>query len=339
VRLWADLANSPHVPLLIPIIERVRDDGHDVVLTVRDHAQTLELARGSGLEFEVIGGASPDGRIGKARGIGARALSLRRFARHARPDVAFSHGSYAQVVGARLAGVPAVTMMDYEFQPANHLSFRLAQRVIVPEAFDARELRRAGGRDRKVVRYHGFKEQLYLAGHTPDPAVLDALGLDASRPVVVLRPAPEGALYHRMENDRFDRVLATALATPGAQAVVLPRRAEQGERYRSEFPAARVPATAVDAASLVALADVVVGAGGTMTREAAILGTPTYTVFAGRLAGVDAELMRQGRIHDLRDPNTVPVIARRQDGSAAPVEAGTILDAVVGTLYAAAAKT
>src|SRR5581483_12369074 len=109
----------------------------------------------------VIGGPSPPGIAAKGREVAARAAQLRAFARERRPDVALSHGSYAQLLAAAAARVPAVTMMDYEAQPANHLSFRLARRVVVPEAFPAAALRRFGARERRVRRYPGFKEELY----------------------------------------------------------------------------------------------------------------------------------------------------------------------------------
>lgn len=337
MRVWVDLANTPHVPLLAPIVARLEADGHEVLLTVRDHAQTLELARSRWPGARVIGGPSPDGRLQKGLGIARRALDLRAFAARERPAVAFSHGSYAQVLAARGARVPAVTMMDYEFQPANHLSFRLARKVIVPEAFDDRELRRAGAGRGKAVRYPGYKEQLYLGERPADRGVLDGLGVDPQRVLVVMRPAPEGALYHRMENDRFDRLLASALEHDGVDVVVLPRRAEQGERYRRDFPGAIVPERAVDAGSLLAFADVTIGAGGTMTRESAVLGTPTYTVFAGRLAGVDAALIRDGLLHDLREDGPEPQFTKKPAAAAAPGErAAPILDAVVSTIYAAA---
>ena len=333
MRVWVDLANTPHVPLMEPVVQALRERGDEVLLTARDHAQTLDLARAAFPEVEVIGGASPDGRLQKGLGIARRAADLRTYARSRRADVAFSHGSYAQIVGARAARLPAVTMMDYEFQPANHLSFRLAQRVIVPEAFPAHELRRSGGRDRKVVRYPGFKEQLYLGRRTFDPGVPASLGVAGDEVLVVMRPAPEGALYHRMENERFDDLLREALGGDGVRAVVIPRRREQGDRYRADFPGAIVPERAVDAASLMAFADVVSGAGGTMTRESAVLGTPTYTVFAGRLAGVDAELIRLGLLHDLRDPATRPRFEKKPGAGAAPADrSGPILDAVLGTL-------
>lgn len=338
MRVWVDLANSPHVPLLQPIVTRLRADGHDVFLTARDHAQTVELARRHWPEVVVVDGQSPPGRAAKARAIARRAVSLWRFARDRRPDVAFSHGSYAQICAARASGVPPVTMMDYEHQPANHLSFRLARSVIVPSVFPAEALRRFGARTSKVIRYPGFKEELYLGGFRPDPSVLDELSLDAERVIAVFRPPPDGALYHRVANPRFSEVLSAAVAHEHVQAVLLPRTPEQARRYGSIAPSVRLPDRAIDASSLLALADLTVGAGGTMNRESAILGTPTYTVFLGRLAAVDAELIRLGRLRDLRAPGSRPMFEKKQ--ATAPVEPARsepILLAVISALRRAVA--
>ena len=312
MRVWLDVANSPHVPLFEPVVERLRRDGHHLCLTARDHAQTVALAHRNWPETVVVGGRSPPGRAAKGFGIARRAAALRRFAARVRPDVALSHGSYAQVVAARTAGIPAVTMMDYEHQPANHLSFRLAQRVLVPELFPEEALRRFGARGAKVVRYPGFKEDLYLAGFRPDPAVLAELGLDRTRIIAVFRPPPDGALYHRVVNERFHELLNRAVERADVQAVVLPRERAQAHRYAG--PEVTIPATPVDGRSLLAYADVLVGAGGTMNREAALLGTPAYTVFAGRLAGVDAELIRLGLLHDLRDDDGPLRLAPKEAG-------------------------
>jgi predicted glycosyltransferase len=310
VRVWIDLANSPHVALAEPIVRALRERGDEVLLTARDHAQTVELARRRWPELRVIGGSSPPGRTKKAVAIAARANELRRFARAERPDVAFSHGSYAQAVAARSARVPSLVMMDYEHQPANHLSFRLASRVLVPEVFPAAALKKFGAREAKVERYPGFKEELYLSGFAPDRRVLDDLDLDPGAVIAVFRPPPQGALYHRMANERFDPVLAEARRHDGVQVVLLPRTPAQRARYADGL---RIPSAAVDGSSLLALADLLVGAGGTMNRESAILGTPTYTVFAGALAAVDAELIRQGRMHDLREPGSDVEFAKKPE--------------------------
>ncbi len=312
MRVWIDLANSPHVALVEPLVNALRQRGDEVLLTARDHAQTEQLARRRWPEVRVVGGGSPPGRLKKALSIGARASALRRFAHTEQSDVAFSHGSYAQIVAARAARIPAVTMMDYEHQPANHLSFRLARRVIVPEVFPAEALKRFGARPGKVVRYPGFKEQLYLEDFEPDPAVLDALGLDPSRVIAVFRPPPEGALYHRGANERFDDVLDVARGQQDVQVVLLPRTPEQAERYADGV----FIAEGIDGSSLLALADVVVGAGGTMNRESAILGTPTYTVFGAKLAAVDRELIQERRLHDLREPGTQVDFVKKESSPA-----------------------
>ena len=313
MRVWVDLANSPHVPVFEPIVADLERAGHDILLTVRDHAQTVELASRLRPGLTVIGGESPAGKAAKARSIGARAWELRRYAKEHGPDAAISHGSYAQVVAARSAGIPTVTMMDYDHQPANHLSFRLADRVIVPAAFPSEALRRFGAGARRVRRYSGFKEELYLADLDPDQAVLAELRLDPGHVIAVLRPPPDGALYHRLDNTRFDELLAEAVGTDGIQPVVLPRTRDQFHRYE-QVEGVTVPGRAIDARSLLAYADLTIGAGGTMNRESALLGTPTYTVFAGRLGAVDAELIRDGLMYDLRDPATRVRLEKKTNG-------------------------
>ena len=330
MKVWIDLANSPHVPLFEPVVTRLRSLSHDVVLTARDHAQTLPLAQAAWGAVEVVGGPSPAGRVGKARAIAARASGLRRVARRHRPDVALSHGSYAQILAACSAGVPAVTMMDYEFQPANHVSFRVARAVMVPAVFPTDSLRRFGARPGKVVRYNGFKEELYLADVRPDPGLLAGLGIDANKVTAVMRPPPEGALYHRHANARFDEVLEHLLASD-VQVVLLPRTPEQAERYRRIGVV--VPSAPVSGGALLATVDLTVGAGGTMTRESALLGTPTYTVFLAELAAVDAELIRLGKLVDLREGG-FPVVVRRdsRDVTRDDQRAAAILDLVAGTV-------
>jgi uncharacterized protein len=339
MRVWIDLANSPHVPLFEPIVERLRADQGTLVLTARDHAQTLNLAVKAFHDVRVVGGESPSGRAQKGLSIASRAGALVRVARATRPDVALSHGSYAQVLAARAAGVPAVTMMDYEYQPANHVSFRIARRVVVPAIFPEAALRRFGAPARRVVRYDGFKEELYLGRFRPDDSVLSELGVDRSRVIAVMRLAPEGALYHGFGNERFERLLDEAAAREDVHLVVLPRVRAQAARYAGR-PGMIVPEQTVDGRSLLAHADLMIGAGGTMNREAALLGTPTYTVFAGRLAAVDAELMRRGLLHDLRQEGADPVFVKKtpRDPASSADRAERILERVVETVGAVAAE-
>jgi len=295
MRVWLDLTNSPHVLVLRPVIDRLRAAGHDVCVTARDFAQTLELCDRFGIEHTPIGRHRGGGLLAKARGLCGRSLALTRWARGRRFDLALGHGSNDVSVAAALLRIPCSTMFDYEWATVQHsVNCRLAGAVVVPEAIPPARLDRYGARG-KLQRYPGLKEEYYLADFEPSVAVLDELGLDASLPIVVVRTPPDVSLYHRFENDLFAGVLARLR---GSQAVVLPRIAAQ----RAELVADGgfvVPERAIDAQSLIALADLVISAGGTMNREAVALGTPVWTTFSGRPGAVDDALIADGRLRRL----------------------------------------
>ncbi len=308
MRVWVDLTNSPHVLVMRPLIAALREDGAEVDVTVRDFAQTVGLCERFGIEHEVIGHHRGARVAAKALGLLDRSRALRRWAKGRRFDLALGHGSNDVTVAARTLRIPCSTMFDYEWATVQHtINCRLAQAVVVPEAIPPDRLRRYGA-TRKLRRYSGLKEEYYLFDFEPDHAVVDELGLDLDKPVVVVRTPPVVSLYHRFENDLFAQVLERLR---GTQAVVLPRVEEQ----RSQLGGFIVPERAIDAQSLMAYADVVVSAGGTMNREAVALGTPVWTTFEGRLGAVDEQLIAAGRLLRLTSADDL-VVAKRQAPSA-----------------------
>ena len=311
MRVWVDLTNSPHPLVLRPVIERMRAAGHVVSVTARDFAQTVELARRAGLEPVVIG-RHRGGRVAaKAGGLASRSFELARWARPQRFDLALGHGSNDVSVAAAALRIRRATMFDYEWASVqHHLNCRLASVVVVPDAIPAARLRRYGAAG-KLRTYPGLKEEYYLADFEPSTAVLDELGLDPREPIVVVRTPPSVSLYHRFHNELFSAVLERVR---GAQAVVLPRVASQ----RAELVAAGgfvVPDHAIDAPSLIAHADLVVSAGGTMNREAVALRTPVWTTFEGRLGAVDEQLIASGRMRRLERADQI--VLRKRDAAAA----------------------
>jgi uncharacterized protein len=324
MRIWIDLTNSPHVLVMRPVIELLQADGHDVRVTARDFAQTIELCERFGIAHTQIG-RHRGGRLGaKAAGLVSRSAALVRWAlaeqrRSGAFDIALGHGSNDVTVAAALLRIPSSTMFDYEWATVQHnVNCRLARAVVVPEAIPPGRLARYGA-TRKLRRYEGLKEEYYLADFEPDPQVLGELGLDATRAIVVVRTPPEVSLYHRFENDVFARVLrrlSDAAGAHGTQAVVLPRVASQRAEL-SRIPGFIVPEHAVDAQSLISYADLVISAGGTMNREAVALGTPVYTTFQGRLGAVDERLIGEGRLRMLTDAEELD-LGRRERASATP---------------------
>lgn len=312
MRIWVDLTNSPHVLVMRPVIAVLQARGHEVEVTARDFAQTLGLCERFGIAHTAIGRHRGGGRAAKARGLAERSYELARWARSRRFDRAIGHGSNDITVAAAFLRIPSSTAFDYEWATVQHnVNCRLARTVVVPDAIPPERLYRYGARG-KIRAYPGLKEEYYLADFEPDPSILNELRLDARRPYAVVRTPPAVSLYHRFENDLFARVL-DRLAD--AQTVVLPRTPEQ----RAELEQSGrfiVPERAIDAQSLIAFADAVVSAGGTMNREAVALGTPVYTVFEGRLGAVDERLIADGRLRRLRDPGRLEIVKRTDPGAA-----------------------
>ena len=203
--------------------------------------------------------------------------------------------------------------MDYEHQPANHLAFRLASRVIVPRAFPAAELRKYGASLRKVKRYEGTKEDVYLADFVPDPAfadVLRKLGVASEDVLIVVRPPAREALYHRFENELFDELLSRLSSRDDAKIILLPRSdAQRAEYEKRGWPNMILPREALDGANLIAFADLVVSAGGTMNREAAALGVPAFSIYGGRWAAIDEALVREGRLQRISTREEIESLA------------------------------
>jgi len=298
---------SAHVLVFRPLIRLLHERGDEVEITARDYAQTLQLLELHGLEATVVGRHGGRSRAGKARSLFSRLRALRRWARPRDFDLALAHGSHELTMSARRLGVPSATTHDYEFASLqHHLGMRAATKVVVPDSIPVERLARFGARPPKLLRYPGLKEEYYLADFEPDPSVLDRWQIDRDRVLVVLRPPPDVSLYHRHSNPLFPQTLDYLGSLDTVQAVVLPRTETQREFVRGlSLPSTVVPDRAVDAQSLIALADVVVSAGGTMNREAAALGVPVYTTYGGRLGGVDEELIRQGRLKPLTDPRAL----------------------------------
>ncbi len=360
MRVWIDLTNSPHVLVMRPVIELLREDGHEVRVTARDFAQTLQLLDRFAIEHTAIGRHRGERLADKAVGLASRSAALVRWARREsasrrpgavppasvgrraaspngvrrsadpgreRPfDIALGHGSNDVSVASRLLGIPCSTMFDYEWAAVqHHVNCRLARAVVVPDAIPPERLDRYGAKG-KVRAYEGLKEEYYLADFEPDPAVIEELALDRTRPIVVVRTPPEVSLYHRFENDLFASVLAhlrdggaaraRGEALGGAvQSVVLPRTDSQRAELRG-VPGFTVPERAIDAQSLIAFADLVISAGGTMNREAVALGTPVYTTFEGRLGAVDERLIAERRLRKLASVEQLDLSKRNRSADA-----------------------
>lgn len=301
MKIWIDLGNSPHVPFFRALAKEFVERGHEVVWTARDYAQTVGLARRMGIDVTVFGSHGGKNVAAKAAKFGKRVFDLLGWAPGRSIDLVVSHNSQEPLVAARMLGIPSVNLMDYEHHPGNHLSFRAATRVIVPASFPDEAVKRFGAAG-KTRKFDGIKEDVYLADFAPDARFEDQLsefGIDASHILVVVRPHAPEALYHRnYENELLGRLIDRLATFDEAKVLLLPRKDYQGDQMKRDHPQKNVIISrdVLDGSNLIAAADLVVSGGGTMNREAAALGVPAYTVFAGKPAAIDQYLIDEGRL-------------------------------------------
>jgi len=303
MKVWADMTAAAHPLVLRPIIERLEAQGHEVFVTAREYGQTLGILDRLGIPYTAVGSHGGGSWLGKGRALAGRSANLARVVWQHRPELGIAHGSVDLAVVAAAFRMPTAQMQDYEFAGLQRrIAFRVARKVLVPDTIPVERMRKIGAREGKLVRYPGLKEEYYLADFEPDPGVIEELGLDREKVLVVVRPPPETSEYHA-RNDLYGATIERLVAAPEAQAVVIPRTERQGAEA-SALGAANliVPERAIDAQSLIAFADLVVSAGGTMNREAVALGTPVFTTFTGAMGGVDEALIAAGRLRVLDDP-------------------------------------
>lgn len=269
------------------------------LVTARDAFQVCELARKKGLPVVKVGRHHGRNRLYKLTGLFLRALQLIPIVRHEKPSLAVSHGSRAQLLVCRLLRIPSVLIDDYEH--SRYLPLMTPTWSLLPEAIPDGDFCRC--HPDRVRKYPGLKEDVYASRLHPDAAVLAELGLRPEEIIVTARPPADEAHYHNPEGDTlFHRFMERASVTENVRVVLLPRNQRQEAALRCAFPhwfennRTIVPRAAVDGLNLLWHSDLVVGGGGTMNREAAVLGVPVYSVFRGQAGAIDRQLQKEGRL-------------------------------------------
>lgn len=326
--VWIDVDNSPHVPLFAPIISDYRGRGIEVILTARNHAQTIELLEKAnfGGTFQVVGRHYGKSKINKIAGLLVRAKQLISYIKIRQQTglkikVAVSHGSRSIILAARWLNVPIVTMYDYEFTETTIFN-RFSDEVLIPDQIPDAVLDEINLPSAKRVKYSGYKEELYLKNYRKDDSLWRKLAAENDfdfsdeSVLVALRPPATTANYHDARSENlFRELLRYVLNDTRTFAVILPRTSEQRREIQNligELDTKNknffLPEKAVDGLDLASGADLLVSGGGTMNREAALLGVPVYSIFAGKQGALDREMGKSGMIVFIREPGDLKKI-------------------------------
>jgi predicted glycosyltransferase len=319
--IWIDLDNSPHVPFFAPIIDELERRGHRVQVTARDRYQVDELATMLKIPHTMIGRDYGKNKVIKVLGLLCRACQLLPWIWQKKPTIALSHGSRSQVIACKMAGIPSVTMIDYEFVRL-HMPFFRYDNIFIPDAIRKRSIR---AKSTNIWNYPGIKEDVYVPGFEPTEEILADLGVSQDKIVVTIRPPAVDAHYHNVKSEKLYRDVVSFVAeASGTVIVMLPRNGKQSRNIRETWPGLLeqgkliIPQKAVNGLDLTWASDLVISGGGTMIREAAALRVPAYSIFMGETGGVDRYLSEIGRLKLIKSsadlPTTIKLEKRnRQD--------------------------
>lgn len=314
--IWFDLDNSPHVPLFRPVLRELEQRGVPADVTARDFAQTASLLKYWNIPHTMIGAHGGKNKIKKVLNLMHRSQQLRRYLRGRKTELAVSHGSRTQVVAAYRAGIPSVLMLDYEHTEATIFNL-FSTYLLMPEYIPDDLLRKLGFNMRKLVRYPGFKEEIYLQDFAPDAGFRRQTGVDEGKILVTVRPPSVVGNYHDGRSETLLVGLLDRLSAASNVHILLVSRTKED--------VALIPAhlwdrgnitlltTAVDGLQLLWHSDIVVSGGGTMNRESALMGVPTYSIFTGNKPYLDHVLEEQGRITFIEGPqdiDAIPIVPR-----------------------------
>ena len=292
MKVWIDLTNSPHVNFFADMI-RDLDREHDLLLTCRPLANTIELLEMNGFPHHVVGRHYGQSKLKKASGFLVRIWQLRSFLKTREVDVAISHSSFYSPVVSRLLGIPCIYLNDNEHAAGNRISFLFADCIMVPEFLSIEKVKSQGAKPSKIIQYPGVKEGVYLWNYSPAEQCTLQLPDRGNRRVIFVRPEPWTAQYYKGERNFMDPLLLRLKEE--FKIVLLPRGKAQDDYYRQErFEGITVPDGSISLQEIMAVCDLFIGAGGTMTREAAVLGIPTISIYQDELLDVDNYLIDKG---------------------------------------------
>jgi len=281
MKIWIDITNSPHVLFFKPIIDELKKD-NEIIITTREHAQTVDLLKMYGIEYTIVGEHAGRSKFKKAFELFARMNNLYKFVKNKKPDVVVVHQSPYAIIPALLLGVKKrIFIFDNEtafFQ--NMMAIPFSTHALCPEALTSKRMFL-----KKLTKYSGIKESVYIT----KPNV-------KQHKQILMRPEPWSAAYYHEGEDVLGPIIESLYNK--WKIVLLPRDKKQKEYYAKKFRnKVVIPEKVNDGAELICSSSIVIGAGGTMNREAVVLGVPVISTYKGKLLAVDRWLIKEGLMH------------------------------------------
>lgn len=313
---WFDLDNTPHVPLFRFILKRLKEKNINYFVTARNFAQTRELLDFYKIEYHLVGAHAGKNKLLKSINLFSRTFKLKKLIKNKKINLAISHGSRTQLVTAKLSNINSIVMIDYEFTESKIFNY-LAKYVLVPKFIPDSRLKEAGFDLKKIIRYNGFKEELYLNNFIPDFNFRKSIGVSEDEILIVVRPPSMVSNYHNKKSEELLIHSLNHLKKNEKTKILIVNRTKVEKKFlekKVEFTEnVKFLDKAVDGLQLVYAADMTISGGGTMNRESALVGTDTYSIFCGKHPYLDEYLEQLGRLKFINKIEDVSKIEPRKN--------------------------
>ena len=337
MKIWIDIVNTPHVRFFNGIIKKLRKDGHEVLITARDFSNIHDLLDIFGLEYTSIGdhGVTLEEKLLSST---KRAYDLSKFISKEDIDIAITKHSIELPRVAFGLGIPNIFILDNEHAiAANKLTLPLTNKLIIPEIFDVWNTIKFGMNPNNIVQYNGTCEITHLEDFKYNEKILETLNLDLddNKKIILMRPEPSLASY--LHTDCTKSVLTPIVneLKDIANILVIPRFKAQSTIFK-DIPHVHVIKTPVDTFSLTKRADLLIGAGGTMNREAALLKTPVISCYPGKVLSVDKYYIEKGLMKRSTDLNEIIKLAKElltKKSKEVELKTDSLIDLIVDEIY------
>jgi predicted glycosyltransferase len=316
MRIWIDVLTPKQANLFSVLARRFREQGHEVFLTTRNYREVQQLLRIRGIPATVVGRHGAGDLLAKLVESSKRITELATIVAKETPDLAVSFCSPEAARTSFGLGVPHYAICDSPHAEAVcRLSLPLSKKLFAPKVIPKSAWRKYPVALSDIIQYDAIDPAVWIRAYTDHPDITGKLGLDPIKPTVVMRTEEEYASYllpHAARERSLVTRLAYLLSTLGVQIVVLPRYEKQVQVLTTELRGLAVlPAEVVDGIGLLSHTSVFIGAGGTMTAEAALMGVPTISCYPSEPTYVDRYLLRKGLVERILSPERIVSRVRR----------------------------
>ncbi len=272
MRVWLDVITPKQARLMASIARWL---GYEYLITSKGLNESVDLLKKLNVNFMKVGRYATEGLRDKLLAYAERVKLLLDIVLNFKPDVLISFSSPEAVRVAFGLSIKAITMNDSPHSyHVGRLTFPLSWRIVYPEAIPKGDMVKLGASESKLVSYEGVDEVAWVKDF------LKSKGNYKREYAVFIRPEESRASYLLEKGKSIAVSLIDDILGMGAKVLVKPRYSYQYKELKEKYGERIVLIEdTIDTLDLFSKISLVVTGGGTMAREAALLGTPSISTF------------------------------------------------------------